>query len=67
MLTELRLEEFQIAILLFHTIDFSLSLPATFAGNNPGRIFVNDPINPNVGFVLTAFIKCSSGKKMVSI
>ena len=53
MLSELRLEEFKKVIPLFHEFDFSLSLLASFAGNNPGRIFVDDPINPSVAFALT--------------
>jgi GNAT superfamily N-acetyltransferase len=53
MLTELKLHNYHKAIPLFQAFDYSLSLPATFAGNNPGRIFVDDLENPQIAFGLT--------------
>ena len=53
MFTELKPDDYHIVIPLFQAVDYSLSLPATFAGNNPGRIFVDDPQNPKVAFALT--------------
>lgn len=53
MLNELKLNNYQKAQPLFRAFDYSLSLPATFAGNNPGRIFVDDPEDPRIAFALT--------------
>ena len=53
MFTELKPEDYHKAMPLFRAVDYSLSLPATFTGNNPGRVFVDDPQNPKVAFVLT--------------
>jgi RimJ/RimL family protein N-acetyltransferase len=53
MLAELKPNEYHKARPLFQAFDYSLSLPAALAGDNPGRIFVDDVENPQVAFALT--------------
>ncbi len=53
MLTELEPKDYHKAIPLFQGFDYSLSLPATLAGNNPDRIFVDNPKNPKTASALT--------------
>ena len=53
MLTELEPAEFGRARSLFRGFDYSLSIHAAIEGNNPGRIFVDDPRHPRAGLALT--------------
>jgi RimJ/RimL family protein N-acetyltransferase len=53
MLHELAPREFQRAGPLFRGFDYSLSIHAAMEGNNPGRIFVNDPDHPRTALALT--------------
>ena len=53
MLQELRLEEFKKVRPLFQGFDYSLSIQAATAGNNPGRIFVDDVKCPHTALALT--------------
>jgi hypothetical protein len=53
MLHELTSDEFEKARLLFHGFDYCLSIHAAIHGNNPGRIFVDDPEQPQTTFALT--------------
>jgi RimJ/RimL family protein N-acetyltransferase len=53
MLQELQFGEFERALSLFQGFDYSLSLHAAIAGNNPGRIFVDAQGDPRTGLALT--------------
>ncbi|MGD8998634.1 MAG: GNAT family N-acetyltransferase, partial [Anaerolineae bacterium] len=53
MLQELQPNELERARSLFQGFDYSLSLPATIEGNNPGRIFVDDVHHPRTALALT--------------
>ena len=53
MFQELKPDEFERARSLFSGFDYSLSIHAAIEGNNPGRIFVEDPLHPRTGLALT--------------
>ncbi len=53
MLKELRPDQFERVRALFAPFDYSLSLEAAIRGNNPGRIFVDDILQPRTAFALT--------------
>jgi RimJ/RimL family protein N-acetyltransferase len=53
MFTELESKDFPTAVPFFKEVDYSISLPAVFEGNNPGRIFIDEPDHPEVAFALT--------------
>lgn len=53
MLQELKPDDFERVLPLFHGFDYSLSIHAAIEGNNPGRIFVDDLIRPRTVFALT--------------
>ncbi len=53
MLQELKFQEFENVRSLFDGFDYSLSIRAVLDGNNPGRIFVDDPKSPRLAFALT--------------
>jgi hypothetical protein len=53
MLHELSPNEFEKARPLFQGLDYNLAIHAAIDGNNPGRIFVDDPAQPRTAFALT--------------
>ncbi len=53
MFQELEPDQFSRARPLFAGFDYSLSIEAAIAGNNPGRIFVDDRDQPRTGLALT--------------
>lgn len=53
MLQELKPYQFERARPLFQGFDYSLSIHAAIAGNNPGRIFVDDLRDPHTALALT--------------
>jgi RimJ/RimL family protein N-acetyltransferase len=53
MLQELLSNELERARSLFLEMGYSLSVQAAIEGNNPGRIFVDDPRHPSTGLALT--------------
>ena len=53
MFHELDSDCFERASSLFQVFDYSLSIQAAIRGNNPGRIFVDDPQNPRTALALT--------------
>ncbi|NCF68497.1 MAG: GNAT family N-acetyltransferase [Chloroflexi bacterium] len=50
---ELTLNEFEQCRPLFQEIEYSLSIQAAIEGNNPGRIFVDNKIQPSTALALT--------------
>jgi len=53
MMQELKSGEFEKVRSLYREFDYSLSVLAAIEGNNPGRIFVDDVINPQTSLALT--------------
>ena len=53
MIHELKQTESQKARALFTPLSFHASCAAVLGGTNPGRIFVDDPLCPTAGFVLS--------------
>ena len=53
MLGELTFQEFENVRSLFKGFDYSLSIRAVLDGGNPGRIFVDDSVNPRLALALT--------------
>jgi RimJ/RimL family protein N-acetyltransferase len=53
MMLELEPRDFERVRSLFQGFDYSLSIHAAIEGNNPGRIFVDDPTDPRAALALT--------------
>jgi len=53
MLEELKYDEFERVRSMFQVFDYSLSINAAFEGNNPGRIFADDVVQPRTALALT--------------
>ncbi|MEW5869840.1 MAG: GNAT family N-acetyltransferase [Chloroflexota bacterium] len=53
MLQELGFQEFDKTHALFAGFDYSLSIRSVLGGYNPGRIFVDNHLNPRLAFALT--------------
>ncbi len=50
---ELAPDQFDSVRPLFQGFDYSLSIRAAIKGNNPGRIFVDNVVQPRTAFALT--------------
>ena len=53
MFQELKPTDYEVVRSLFQGFDYSLSIHAAIEGNNPGRIFVDDPEQPRTALALT--------------
>jgi RimJ/RimL family protein N-acetyltransferase len=53
MFQELKPADYEVVRSLFQGFDYSLSIHAAIEGNNPGRIFVDDPEQPHTALALT--------------